>query len=164
MKNKNKGFNVIELIATLAIASTLMSMAIPSYRWMVQNNRVVTTTNSLVTSIQMARSEAIKQGVELNLVARDGDWNAGWDLGIDLDDDGEFDGDGEILLQGFDGPGDGITLAMAENQVTIRANGRVRDAAAFVVTPQDCASGKDMQRQINLAPSGQVVTLPVACP
>ncbi|MGF1546144.1 MAG: GspH/FimT family pseudopilin [Thiotrichales bacterium] len=164
MKNKNRGFNVIELIVTLGIASTLMSLAIPSYRWMVQNNRVVATTNTLVTAIQMARSEAIKQGVELQLVARDGDWNAGWDIGIDLDGDGSFDGDGESILQGWDGPGDGLALSMAANRVSIRANGRARDAAAFVVTPHECTSGQNLQRQVNVATSGQVATVAVACP
>ncbi len=163
-KNENKGFNIIELLVTLAVAATLASLAIPSFRWMVQNNRVVTTTNSLVSALQIARSEAIKQGVEIDVVSRTGDWQAGWRVGLDLNDDGDFDDADEAVLQSWDALAEGVTVSMADPAVHYRPNGRADSAAVFVVSPQDCPSGQLLQRQVGVALTGQVNSVPVACP
>jgi len=61
------GFSLIELITTLSIASILLALGIPSFQTLIQNNRMTATINTIVSHLNMARSEAIKRGVRVVL-------------------------------------------------------------------------------------------------
>lgn len=56
-----KGFTLVELMITLAVAGVLMMIAIPSFRHVTMSNRLSTTANDLVDSINTARMEAVKR-------------------------------------------------------------------------------------------------------
>ena len=56
------GFTLIELVVTMAVAAILITLAIPSFRVFVQNSRIGTQTNDLISDISLARSEAVKSG------------------------------------------------------------------------------------------------------
>jgi type IV fimbrial biogenesis protein FimT len=56
-----RGFTIIELMVTLAIAGVLLSVAVPNIRTFIQNNRLSSTANDLLHSFQVARTEAIKR-------------------------------------------------------------------------------------------------------
>lgn len=56
---KNAGFTLIELIVTLAVAGILASLAVPSFKTTIQNNRLVTQSNDLLGAMLYARSQAI---------------------------------------------------------------------------------------------------------
>ena len=82
------GLTLIELLVTIAILAILLSIAVPSFITLVQNSRLVGQTNDLVTSLNYARSEAIKRGVRVSVCSRSSDtacsgatvfnWDAGW--------------------------------------------------------------------------------------
>jgi type IV fimbrial biogenesis protein FimT len=55
------GFTIVELMITVCLAAILFGFAIPSFRRMIVNNRLVTQTNDLIGAINYARSEAITQ-------------------------------------------------------------------------------------------------------
>lgn len=60
-KKPVNGFTLIELVVTIAVASILVVVAIPNFRTLLQNNRMTTHVNELLSDINFARSEAIKR-------------------------------------------------------------------------------------------------------
>ncbi|MGP1677519.1 MAG: GspH/FimT family pseudopilin, partial [Burkholderiales bacterium] len=60
-----RGFTVIEILVTIAIASILAAVAVPSLSSFLRNIKLNSISGSLVASLQQARGEAIKlnQGV-----------------------------------------------------------------------------------------------------
>jgi len=55
-----RGFTLIELIITMTVAAILVSIAVPSFNSFVLNDRDTSQANSLVYSLDYARSEAVK--------------------------------------------------------------------------------------------------------
>lgn len=56
------GFTILELMAVLTVAAILLAIAVPNMRTIIQDNRIVGTTNELVATINTARVEAISRG------------------------------------------------------------------------------------------------------
>ncbi len=87
----SSGFTLIELLVTLALAAIVVSQAAPSFSSMVKSNRLAIETNTLVSDINLARSEAIKRGTRV-ILCRSADpaaatpscggsantWTSGW--------------------------------------------------------------------------------------
>lgn len=63
----SSGFTLIELIVTVSVATILLAIAVPNFRVFVQNSRISTQTNDLISDISLARSEAIKSGAVSSL-------------------------------------------------------------------------------------------------
>lgn len=64
---KSAGFTVLELLMTIAIASILMTVAVPSFRTMILNNRMTANVNDVVSALHLARSEAIRRNLKVSL-------------------------------------------------------------------------------------------------
>jgi type IV fimbrial biogenesis protein FimT len=94
--NRQSGFTLIELIITLAIAAIVVTIGIPSFQGMMRNNRVAAHTNDFLSSLNLARSEAIKRGVGWRVVMCPGTqagcagtaWGNGWIVFVDADANG----------------------------------------------------------------------------
>lgn len=66
---KITGFTLIELLITIMVVAILMAVGFPSYQLMVANNRSQTQVNELVTSLNLARSLAIKKHRNVTICA-----------------------------------------------------------------------------------------------
>ena len=104
MMKKITGFTLIEIMITIAIAGILAAVALPSFGNMKKNNCLTTSVNSLVSSLQRARSEAVKRRTNVTVAAVGGNWSNGWDITLDEDRNGngtldsgeDYDGDGVL--------------------------------------------------------------------
>jgi type IV fimbrial biogenesis protein FimT len=106
---KCSGFTLVELMITVSIAGILMAMAIPSFNSTIRSHRLTTYSNQLVTSLNVARSEAVKRGISVTVRKVDSNsstnlgasatWDDGWDIFTDADGDGIFDAGDDVLIK-----------------------------------------------------------------
>lgn len=88
MKIRVKGFTLVELMITIALAVIVLTMGVPSFQSTVDNNRLVTQANQLVGTLHFARSEAIKRRIPVTVRKSDSNWEDGWIAFSDLNGDG----------------------------------------------------------------------------
>jgi type IV fimbrial biogenesis protein FimT len=85
MKRHN-GFSITELLVVSAIVAILLSIAIPSFRYVTNSYRMSSEVNSLLGDLMYTRAEAIKEGVTVTACASPdgincsagGNWAIGW--------------------------------------------------------------------------------------
>ncbi len=128
---RQNGFTLVELMVTVAVLAVLSTIAYPSFQSTIRSNRVATTTNELIASLALARSEAIKTRV-VGLYAHpqraksDGSsWADGWMVWEDRNGNGALDS-GENVLRYSEGR---PTMKSATEALTIGFDGRGRNRA-----------------------------------
>jgi len=70
---RSAGFTLVELLIVVSIGAILVTIAIPSFQWTTTIYRISTQVNGLVGDLQYARSEAIRQGMTVQMcISTDG--------------------------------------------------------------------------------------------
>jgi type IV fimbrial biogenesis protein FimT len=77
---------MVEMIMTVAVGAILLTVGIPSFRYITNSNRIAAEINGLLGDLQFARSEAIKEGVSVSVcISTSGTactggntWQSGW--------------------------------------------------------------------------------------
>jgi type IV fimbrial biogenesis protein FimT len=143
----NQGFTLLELMVTVAIAAILVTMAVPTFRDTIRNNRLVTTNNMLLASLNLARSEAIKRNMPVTVRKVDNnsftnlgagaDWENGWDVFTDVNNNSNFDAGTDVLIKTYQSVPVNFTLrgdaaSGFANSITYQANG-ISGAGSFVL-------------------------------
>jgi len=80
------GFTLLELLVTLVVGGSLLAIGVPAFQSVIADQRSTASTNELIESFILARSEAIKRGRYVSVcISTDGlgcsagaDWNDGW--------------------------------------------------------------------------------------
>lgn len=123
-RDRNRGFTLIELMVTLAVAAILLTVAVPSFQEFISSNRLTSEANGFMTFLNLARSEAIKSGAPVTLcVSTNGTscaGSSGWELGYlifrDNDRDGAL-GSGEVVVRVSAPLGNRITLRGSDSTI-----------------------------------------------
>src|SRR6186997_554415 len=61
------GFSIVELMTVIAILGILAAAAVPGFTTFVNNNRLAAVSNDLTATLQSARLEATRRGVQVHL-------------------------------------------------------------------------------------------------
>ncbi|WP_332774705.1 GspH/FimT family pseudopilin [Polaromonas sp.] len=73
------GFTLIELIVTIALATILMMVAVPSFVQFQKNAQLSDAVSNFISAANTARANAMKQGFNTYLVPNTGtNWSSGW--------------------------------------------------------------------------------------
>jgi type IV fimbrial biogenesis protein FimT len=62
-----RGFTLVELMYTVAIAALVLGMGIPAFTETIRASRMTTSVNTEVTAMHVARSEAVKRRARVTL-------------------------------------------------------------------------------------------------
>jgi type IV fimbrial biogenesis protein FimT len=95
------------MVAVMGIAAILMSIAVPSYKYITNSNRIAAEVNGLLGDMQFARGEAIKEGQTVTVcVSSDGatclantSWNKGWIVFSDVNGDQTVQAPNDTVLR-----------------------------------------------------------------
>lgn len=142
----SNGFTLIELLVTIAIAGILFGVAIPSFREVINNNRLTSQSNQFVSAMTYARSEAVRRGVDVTLLnlGTAPDWAADWVVFIDTNGDQVVD-TGEVVLRNFTYTSSNVdffsTTNGARNFFIFEGSGYLK--GAMNRTFRLCATGSD---------------------
>jgi type IV fimbrial biogenesis protein FimT len=130
------GFTVIELMATIAMAAILLTLAAPSFTELLANNRMRSEVFALRALLSEARSEALTERVNVAVCPSDdgaacaGDWNEGYIAFIDTDADGTVDvGERIVLARTTDTPTINLSYSNGLNRLMYNSRGNARTAA-----------------------------------
>lgn len=146
------GFTLLELIVTISVLSILVALAAPSFRQLLEAQRMRAASFDLVADLTLARSEAIKRGAAITLAPTTaGDWSTGWTVRAGAEEIGK-----KSPLGG------GVTFAVAPNSIAFDRTGRVSSITTVRFGLQ--TSNALRQRCILLDPSGRPKSITTACP
>lgn len=97
-----RGFTVIELMVTVAVAVVMMAVAVPSMTAFSANNRVTAAKSAFASTVALARTEAARRGVQVFVKAEAGgnvgnEFAGGWSVYVDTNGNGVPDIADEVL-------------------------------------------------------------------
>ncbi len=112
-----RGFTLIELLLALSIISIVASLAGPSLSRLVDNNRLRTEANRVLTTLTLTRSEAVKLNQPVTICSSEdglscgGDWEDGWIVFSNVDADATVDTGTDRGVRVYEGVNHGVSLA-----------------------------------------------------
>jgi type IV fimbrial biogenesis protein FimT len=169
----NFGFTLIELLIAIGVAAILLTIAVPAFQNFLRNDRQWTTANSLVMTLNAARSEAIKQDTSVSVCPTTNGtscsgastWTQGW---IVLS---SAAGSTATLTTPSLATGTTLTEASGLTAVTFLSTGMVSAQAAFTLCD---ARGATQARYVQVGPTGSIASsstvgqslsgTPLSCP
>jgi type IV fimbrial biogenesis protein FimT len=160
-----RGFTLVELLVTIAIAAILAMVAVPSFNEAIVNYRLTSYTNNFLASAQLARSEAIKRNSRMTLCKSangtactpTGGWHQGWIVFNDSNNDAVKDTGEVVVYKGSEIPADILMTGVTnvDNYVSFSPSGATElisgalQMGTLTLCSQSGATGQARQIVIN---------------
>jgi len=121
-----RGFNLIEILVTLTVLGVLIALGAPSLAEFLQNQQIRAATEAVVNGMQVARGEAIRRNVPVQLVIEPASsgLSSGWTIceaTVEPCDSTTFTTDATLVIQGRspeEGTGNARITPVAADLVT----------------------------------------------
>lgn len=156
---RQRGVTVIELMIGIVVLAVIISLAVPSFTAIINNNRVTAATNELVASMQLARGEATKRNRAVKVLSKGADWDNGHIVGVDLNDDDDFVDTDEVVLKNVDPPHQTVTITSGMSSVIFNPDGGVDSVGTINVDASEAC-----QRTISISLTGMTTLTTEARP
>jgi len=149
-------------MVTIMVLAILIAIAVPGFQGVMRSNRIATSTNSMLASLSLARSEAIKNAHGAGVCASNNGagcngatWGDGWLVWNDADGDGTLN-NGETVIQYTEGKPSLVGDAGATT-ISFDPRGRRRSPQdqSIELRPDECGS-QPLRRTLQVMPTGQV--------
>jgi type IV fimbrial biogenesis protein FimT len=168
-RRRHSGYTMIELLMVIVIVAILSTIAIPSFRYVTNSNRIASEVNGLLGDLQFARSQAVKEGQTVTVCSSNngtGCTNTAWQLGwiVFLDTNGSKSVDaGEAIVRvqpALGGTDTFIATPGAFHAITYNRMGYAPtgQATAINVTLHDSTANTNWTRCVAINPIGTAVT------
>jgi type IV fimbrial biogenesis protein FimT len=169
--NESSGFTLVELVVVCTIVGILLSIGVPSYRYVTTANRVSSEINGLLGDLQYARAEAIREGQRITVCpTSDGtsclttgtSWKTGWLIFTDLGTAGVINGTTDQVLrkQGSFTSSDTLVIDNSITYLSFNRDGFMMNAPSGVTfTLRDANSNAQYTRCLTATLVGALSTL-----
>ncbi len=155
-----RGFTLIELMITLAILAIILSATAPSFTRMIEDNRVTTQANTLLSSITLARFEAIKRGANVTITPNAGGYGNGWCVHFGANCAAGKVRENEALTH-VTSTGGAVGTAITYDSFGVNA---ANATLTINLAPPNCKSGDARLRRLTVSPAGHAAVTVVGCP
>jgi type IV fimbrial biogenesis protein FimT len=144
---RHAGFTLIELLTVLVILAILAAIAMPSLATVMAGQRIRAAATDLMTSLLMARSQAIKRNAQVSITPQvAGDWTSGWRVAT-VETDEQVDKK--------DAPGQRVAVALAPATIVYERSGRLTAVGTVQVQFSDSENDPGVvSRCLTIDPSG----------
>lgn len=162
------GFTMTELMIVLAIVSIIAAMAAPSFNRSIDDNRNLTATNTLVGSLNLARSEAVRRANTVTVCPSSNGTSCGtsWADGWIVFADNAMSGTPQVntVLQTMQATQNNTFTRTvgANNWVRFTSRGGAEQAVTFEVKPTTCTTGINYRR-VRILASGRTQADRLSC-
>lgn len=123
-----QGFTLVELIITVLILGMLAAIGMPAYSGFVAGQRVKTASFDVMSTMMLARSEAIKRNTIVTVTPAGGDWASGWSVTVGattLNQQAAFKN---------------LAITSSATSLTYNGSGRPDTAATFSISSTDSSA------------------------
>lgn len=166
------GVTLVELLVVVVLVAILMSIGVPSYKYVTNSNRMATEVNSLLGDLQYARSEAAREGQYVTVcvaqttspavcaAAGTATWQNGWIIFSDVNHDQTVDsGDPVLRIQNAFTSSDTFVAYPAASSVTFNRDGFASlGSGATRITLNDSGSDSIYARCLDVNQAGMMST------
>lgn len=136
------GVTLVELLVAVGVAAVLLTVCTPGFTRLLHSVRLSTTSNALLSSLRLARSEAVRRGGQVAICrsadglscAASGGWEQGWLVFHDVNGNGQPDA-GEPTIERAEAVGGLVVYGTQQvsGPITFNAMAGSRTAAGALV-------------------------------
>lgn len=168
-KRAQSGFTLIEFMVVIAIAAVLLTVGIPSMKYLIERNAVNGHVSMLIGDVTLARSEAIKRNAPVIMCvsvgadtsstpdcAASGDWKSGWLVFVHRGSGSSFaPNSGDVLLRAQGALSDSGGITQTGTGVLVFRNTGLLSSGASTITFKSASQATNQQQRVCISMTGR---------